>query len=533
MILRRGQNITVNDTDRMRENAGNSMKRPWIKLSTLSILLAGLAPAANSDPLDEPHLNIIPRTPEEAARIADVTGPVTDFSKSMQFEELSAGAATVRVKPNADAFSQPSGNIAFEDELDFKVGNGLFRKIWVSSPSSTLASDGLGPLYNARSCQRCHLKDGRGHPPEGPEDSAISMFLRVSIPGAERDAIAEIADYIATRPDPVYGTQLQDFAVQGHPAEYRMDVAYTEEVIKLAGGGTVSLRHPTYEADDLGYGPLHPDAMLSPRVAPQMIGLGLLEAIPAADILAGVDPDDADEDGISGRANIVWSVEYDQPMLGRFGLKAGMPTIRQQSAGAFAGDIGISSPLFPNGAGECTDRQVSCQTAPHGDGDDRVTEIDEVGLDLVTFYSRNLGVPARRSVNDPVVLRGKEVFYSTGCASCHTPSFVTHRLKDQPEQSFQLIWPYTDMLLHDMGDGLADNRPEARATGREWRTPPLWGIGLTQAVSGHTYFLHDGRARSLLEAVLWHGGEAGAQRDAVIDMSEADRQALIKFLESL
>jgi CxxC motif-containing protein (DUF1111 family) len=264
-----------------------------------------------------------------------------------------------------------------------------------------------------------------------------------------------------------------------------------------------------------------------------MIGLGLLEAIPTTNILANADPDDLNDDGISGRPNVVWSVEFDQPMLGRFGLKAGSPTIMEQSAAAFAGDIGISSPLFPAGAGECTAAQTVCQNAIHGDGDDRGTEIDAEGMDLVTFYSRNLAVPARRDADDPQVLHGKEVFYNSGCTSCHTPSFVTHRLEDQPEQSFQLIWPYTDMLLHDMGEDLADNRPEARATGQEWRTPPLWGIGLTEQVSGHTYFLHDGRARSLLEAVLWHGGEAQTQRDAVTEMTTTDRNALIRFLESL
>ncbi|MEL7279004.1 MAG: di-heme oxidoredictase family protein, partial [Pseudomonadota bacterium] len=219
--------------------------------------------------------------------------------------------------------------------------------------------------------------------------------------------------------------------------------------------------------------------------------------------------------------------------LGRFGLKAGLPTVRHQSASAFAGDIGISSPLIPDPWGECTETQTRCRTAPHGDRDDREFEVDDEGLDLVTFYSQNLGVPARRNVDDPQVLHGKEVFYTTGCVACHQPAFVTHRLEDQPEQSFQLIWPYTDMLLHDMGPGLADNRPEARATGREWRTPPLWGIGLTEEVSGHTYFLHDGRARSLLEAILWHGGEAQSQRDAVVEMPPEDRAALIAFLESL
>lgn len=509
------------------------MKPNNILLVTLVVTGTFALADSTSWDLGDPHLNVIPRTPEEAARIAAVTALTSDFTAPTRFEDKPAGAATVRVARTADAFSKPSGNISFEDELNFKVGNGLFRKLWVSSPSSTLASDGLGPLFNARSCQRCHIKDGRGHPPETPEDNSISMFLRVSIPGTAEDGIAAIQDYIATAPDPTYGTQLQDFAVQGHASEYRLDITYEEEIITLADGVEVSLRHPTYNAADLGYGPLHPDAMLSPRIAPQMIGLGLLEAVPAGDILVNADPDDADGDGISGRPNIVWSVEFDQPMLGRFGLKAGNPTIREQSASAFAGDIGISNPLFTAGSGECTDLQADCLAAIHGDGDDRGTEIDAEGLDLVTFYSRNLGVPARRNVGDPQVLRGKEIFYNTGCTSCHTPSFVTHRLADQPEQSFQLIWPYTDMLLHDMGPGLADNRPEARATGQEWRTPPLWGIGLTQQVSGHTYFLHDGRARSLLEAVLWHGGEAQPQRDAVIDLSTEDRAALIAFLESL
>ena len=513
--------------------------KPWNLL--LVTLVAGSVALADADlpvgapvwDLGDPHLSVIPRTPDEAARIAAITAMDVDFSAAHRFEARSAGAATVRATGTADAFSRPSGNITFEDQLDFKVGNGLFRKLWVSSPASTLASDGLGPLFNARSCQRCHIKDGRGHPPENADDNAISMILRISVPASQDTAIAEIQDYIATGPDPTYGFQMQDFAVQGHASEYRLRVTYADDIVELADGTKVSLRHPTYDAVNLGYGPLHPDAMLSPRVAPQMIGLGLLEAIPAADILARADPDDLDNDGISGRPNVVWSVVFDQPMLGRFGLKAGSPTIMEQSASAFAGDIGISSPLFVAGAGDCTAAQTVCQTAMHGDGDDRGTEIDAAGMDLVAFYSRNLAVPARRGADDADVLQGKQVFYETGCTSCHTPSFVTHRLAGQPAQSFQLIWPYSDMLLHDMGPDLADNRPEARATGTEWRTPPLWGIGLTQQVSGHTYFLHDGRARSLLEAVLWHGGEAASQRDAVKNMTSQQRGALIAFLESL
>ncbi|MEM1129483.1 MAG: di-heme oxidoredictase family protein [Pseudomonadota bacterium] len=497
------------------------------------VLLLGSAVLWAGQTTPEPHLSVIPRTPEETARIAAVTAPPTDFSQPQAFERLSAGAATVPVARDGKAFSLPSGNMPFDDKLTFEIGDALFNKLWVSSPSSTMASDGLGPLYNARSCQRCHINDGRGHAPDGPDDTAVSMFLRVAIPGDPEAAKAEIKDYIPTAPDPNYGRQLQDFSLAGHPAEYRLKVTYDEIAVPLSGGQTASLRAPTYTAADLGYGPLHPDAMLSPRVAPQMIGLGLLEAIPAADILAHTDPDDADGDGISGRANIVWSDEFNRPMLGRFGLKAGLPTIRSQSAAAFAGDIGISSPLNPDPWGDCTDAQDACRIAHHGDGDVRVHEIDAAALDVVTYYSRNLGVPARRDVDDPQVLRGKEVFHTTGCAACHRPAYVTHRLQDQSEQSFQLIWPYTDLLLHDMGPGLADGHPEARATGREWRTPPLWGIGLTQQVSGHTQFLHDGRARSLLEAVLWHGGEAQPHRDAVISMPPEDRDALIRFLESL
>ncbi|MCO6381186.1 di-heme oxidoredictase family protein [Oceanicola sp. 502str15] len=499
----------------------------------LSLLLTLLAAPLAAQNLTDDHLAVTPRTKAEAARIAAVTAPATAFTAPEAFEQNPGGAATVRRRDNADAFSQPSGNIDFARELDFKLGNGLFRKLWVSAPSSTLASDGLGPLYNARSCQRCHLKDGRGHPPESGENDGTTMFLRVSVPGGPKDGIDEIADYIATLPEPTYGGQMQDHSLPGIPAEYRLGITYEEIPVPLSGGETASLRAPTYTAENLGWGPLAPDAMLSPRVAPQMIGLGLIEAIPAADILANADPDDTNGDGISGRANIVWSLEYDKPMLGRFGLKAGMPTIREQSAAAFAGDIGISSPLHPDGFGDCALAQAACQQAPHGDQDARGFEIADDGLDLVTFYSRNLAVPARVAAEDPQVLRGKQLFYETGCIACHTPKFVTHRLPEQPEQSFQLIWPYSDFLLHDMGEGLADHRPEARATGREWRTAPLWGIGLTSQVSGHTQLLHDGRARNLLEAILWHGGEAQSQRDAVVDMPPPDRAALLRYLESL
>lgn len=501
---------------------------------TQSILVAGfLASSAHATPLEDLQLNALPRTEKEAARIKAVTAPTTDFSKPERFEENPAGAATVRARNTRDAFSEPSANIGLEGRMTFNLGNGLFTKTWVAAPSSTKASDGLGPLFNARACQMCHLKDGRGHPPASPDEAPVSLFLRLSRPADASADMAEIADYIATRPDPVYGGQLQTFARPGVPAEATLRITYEDHSITLEDGETIALRSPTYHIDAPAYGPLPGDLMISPRVTPQMIGLGLLEAIPAADILANADPDDANGDGISGRANIVISDARGVPMLGRFGLKAGQPTVLEQSASAFSGDMGLSTPVHPAPWGECTKSEAACRTAPDGVDPSDGLEVSADSLKLVDFYAKNLGVPARRAPADPQVLRGKQVFYEAGCIACHTPKFVTARLKDPTAQSFQLIWPYTDLLLHDMGEGLADHRPEGRATGTEWRTPPLWGIGLTEVVSGQKTFMHDGRARSLLEAIAWHGGEAQGARDYALSQPKPDRDALVRFLESL
>jgi CxxC motif-containing protein (DUF1111 family) len=469
-----------------------------------------------------------------AADVAKILQPTTDFSKPESFERH-PGGATTQDKVGHNAFSLPAANLSFEDRADFFVGNGLFKRLWVSAPSSTQAADGLGPLYNARACQRCHLKDGRGHPPAGPDDSAVSMFLRLSVPPqteGERELLA--AHRQAVIPEPTYGGQLQDLAIQGHAAEGRMVIDYEEMPVTLAGGEVVSLRKPSYSVADLGYGPLADDVMLSPRVAPPMIGLGLLEAIPEEQILAHADPDDRDGDGISGRPNQVWSAERQQPMLGRFGWKAGNPTLLQQASEALAGDIGVSNPLVPTPWGECTEAQVACRQAPDGSSAqyDNLEAPGEV-MDKILFYSRHLAVPARRDLYEAQTLRGKQLFYEAGCIACHVPKFVTARDAAEPALRYQLIWPYTDLLLHDMGEGLADHRPEGLADGREWRTAPLWGIGLTEAVNGHSQFLHDGRARNLAEAILWHGGEAQAARDRFAAMTQEERAALIAFVSSL
>ncbi len=472
------------------------------------------------------------------ASLPALLAPTTDFTKPEPGEAKPGGEATSRGSTDTpNAFSLSSGNMDFKRELDFKVGNGIFRKNWVSAPSSTDASDGLGPLFNSRACQNCHLKDGRGHPPLSSDvtDDSGSMLVRLSVPPATEEEKTLLASHKANSlPDPTYGGQLQDFAIQGIKAEGKLKIAYTEKEVKLAGGEIVSLRVPAYSLADLNYGPASPNLMLSPRVAPQMIGLGLLEAVPEEQILANADPDDADKDGISGKPNMVWSREHNKVMLGRFGWKAGIPTIAQQAAEAFNGDIGLSTTMIPKGAGDCTAKETECLAAPTGDSPKyQNVEVGDELFNMVVFYSKNLAVPARRKPDDPEVLKGKELFYRIGCTACHRPKFMTGEASGQPHLSHQLIYPYTDLLLHDMGAGLSDNRPEGEASGSEWRTAPLWGIGLTQIVNGHTLFLHDGRARNITEAILWHGGEAQGARDKFAALPKEDRDRLVAFVNSL
>jgi CxxC motif-containing protein (DUF1111 family) len=272
------------------------------------------------------------------------------------------------------------------------------------------------------------------------------------------------------------------------------------------------------------YMPLPSDVMYSPRIAPPVFGLGLLEGISESDILALADPADANGDGISGKANYSYDISKQRITLGRFGWKAATPSVLQQTAGAYHQDMGITSYLFPNES-----------SAGQSNNNDLVPEkeISDSLLEAVAHYVRTLAVPARRGVNDPEVMHGKQLFNSIGCASCHTPSFTTSTNMAFAEISNQRIFPYTDMLLHDMGEGLADNRPDHLADGYEWRTAPLWGIGLTAVVNGHNNYMHDGRARSFEEAILWHGGEGEASKNAFVNLNAEDREALVAFLFSL
>ncbi|WP_249199299.1 di-heme oxidoredictase family protein [Photobacterium sp. GJ3] len=443
-----------------------------------------------------------------------------------RFIQLKSGGETSVSKTGANAFSLPAANLPLVNRLDFSVGNSFFRNPWVQAPATTDARDGLGPLFNTNGCQNCHIKDGRGHPPEDGDTNVVSMLVRLSIPAltdAQKKAL--ITDGVI--PEPMYGGQLQDFALPDAKPEGQVRVDYTEIPVTFADGEVVSLRKPTLTLTDLNYGDLHPDVMMSARIAPPMIGLGLLEQIPERTLEALAKAQADEGQGISGKMNRVWDVEKKETVAGRFGWKAGQPTLKQQNAAAFNGDVGLTSTLFP--VENCTSGQTICQTLPNGGA----PEVSDKIMNFIEFYSRHLGVPMRRQLDDPAALRGEQLFAYIGCGTCHQSNLKTAKVDTLPALSEQTIHPYTDLLLHDMGEGLADHRDEFLANGREWRTAPLWGIGYTEEVNGHTYYLHDGRARNMMEAVLWHGGEAQSSRDRVLQLNKTDREALMAFLNSL
>ncbi|MGB3467333.1 MAG: di-heme oxidoredictase family protein [Cyclobacteriaceae bacterium] len=432
-------------------------------------------------------------------------------------EEFSGGAATV-FDESVNAFGNAAPNLTGDKDLTFVSGNAFFKRNWVTAPSSTVDLDGLGPVFNARSCSGCHALDGRGRPPLPGEDHTLGLLFRLSVPGVSTNGGPLV--------HPAYGGQLNTRSILGVPVEATVDVKYVEVEGEFTDGKKYSLRMPLYEFLDPAYGEIS-DALVSPRVANHMVGLGLLEAISELDLISKEDPEDLDDDGISGRANRVWDIERQQKVIGRFGWKANQPTVRQQVAGAFVGDIGLTSSIFPDEP--CTSPQLDCNEAQSGGSPEVRDEI----LDRVVLYSAALAVPKRRDWKEPEVLKGKQLFMETGCAGCHTPKWTTGDHPDFPEFSNQTIRPYTDLLLHDMGEALADNRPDFEASGREWRTPPLWGLGLLQTVNQHEFLLHDGRARGFEEAILWHGGEAQTAKEKYISLSSEDRQNLIRFLRSL
>jgi CxxC motif-containing protein (DUF1111 family) len=416
-----------------------------------------------------------------------------------------------------EAFTRSIHGLAFNEQRMFTKGHKLFRDEWVTSPASTKTRDGLGPTFNARSCEGCHVRDGRAGATKPDGSLATGILFRLSVPGKDTDG--------GPKPVPAYGGQLQPFGVLGVPGEGQVKVTYTDVPGQYADGTPYVLHQPKYEFVNLAFGPMPKDVKVSPRTAPAMIGLGLLEAVSDQAILALADPEDRNKDGISGRANIVWNVEKQATSVGRFGWKANQPNLKQQTAGAFQGDIGITSHMFP--VENCMPAQTACRKAPNGGK----PELEPSILDNIVFYGKVLGVPEPRP--NEAAKAGEKLFASFQCASCHLPHLQSDKvypieaLRDKDVQAF------TDLLLHDMGPGLADNREDFLASGTEWRTTPLWGIGLIELVNKHSQYLHDGRARSLEEAILWHGGEAEAAKEKFRTAPQEQRHQLLEFLKAL
>lgn len=427
-------------------------------------------------------------------------------------EALLGGDGTI-FDDGAEAFNYPARNLPDAQRDPFQIGDGLFNRNWVAAPATPEGHDGLGPTYNAISCSTCHANNGRGEPPQSAGDPFLGLLLRLAIPGA--------GPHGGPNPDPSYGDQLQNFAILGVPAEGTPHVAYAEQPGTYPDGTAYSLRAPSYTIDGLAFGPLDPGIAIGPRMAPQMIGLGLLEAVDEQTLLGF-----AAQNG--GHPNHVWDATKQATVLGRFGWKANQPSLEQQTFGAFRNDIGITSATFPTE--NCPPPQTACAAAPPPSDQPNLSDLE---ANAMVVHALALAVPARRNLDDATAQRGEQLFSQVGCASCHVPKMQTGALAGWDALSNQTIRPFTDLLLHDMGAALADGRPDYEATGSEFRTPPLWGLGLANSINGYLFLLHDGRARSFEEAILWHGGQGQAAADAWKALPTQDRAAVVAFLGTL
>jgi len=424
-----------------------------------------------------------------------------------------AGGATTIRNRSSQAFTLPAPNLdAFWGDRH-AAGDLAFEAAFVTPPANV--NPGLGPLFNSSSCVACHINNGRGLSEKGQRVVRVSQLTddaSLSLPPDHVYTLEAVAATANTPPVPGLGTQVQEQGVYGYAPEATVEVTWQTQDGQYPDGTPYSLRSPQLQITRRDGTPLNGAIAASNRIPLPVFGLGLLEAVPKSDVLALADPDDHDGDGISGRPNYVWNVEQQADTLGRFGWKANTPTLRQQSASAYANDMGVTNPMFPDSNG--------------------YQDIGNDIIELSTIYVQTLAVPARTAVDDPQVQQGERLFADANCTACHTPQLRTgsHKI---PALVNQTIHPYTDLLLHDMGPALADNRPDFQASGSEWRTTPLWGVGLAQTVLPYSGYLHDGRARNLEEAILWHGGEAEASKETFRQMDARDRAALVQFLKSL
>jgi CxxC motif-containing protein (DUF1111 family) len=441
---------------------------------------------------------------------------------------LSAGPFTTG-ETGEQAFSTPYAGLNQEQAREFAEGHAQFNEAWVLAPAHGVW--GLGPTFNEDRCAHCHANNGRAAAPDEGQEIERGMLVRLSIPGKAKQG--------GPLPHPAYGDQLQNRGIEGRvPPEGLAIIHWREKKVAFADGEIRSLRSPTLELSNLQFGELGPDTMLSVRIAQQVVGLGLLEAVPESTILDIARSQQ--NTAVAGHPNYVWDIENERRVMGRFGWKANQPSLRQQAAAAFNADIGATSFLFTEK--NCPPIQQQCLELPSASkcggqggctGNTFRPEVLPSRLANITFYLQTLAVPARRSLSDPQVRRGEALFAELRCASCHLPELRTGAKAFIAAAANLTIHPYTDLLLHDMGEELADGRPDFEASGREWRTAPLWGIGLIRAVNGKVSLLHDGRARDVSEAVLWHGGQAEASRESFRALSAAEREALVKFVESL
>ncbi len=470
----------------------------------------------------------------KAAKFLTMAGALALFAGvlSPAFTETTPASAAA-VLPHM-AYLQPVPDLQDAQKKNFRAGEKVFNTLWIAVPEDQISKWwdlsqpgpggsewGLGPTFLAQSCVSCHVQAGRGRTNDGGGGPVFMQSLRLSVPGA--------GPHGSPNPEPNYGLQIQSFDTSQREGvkfgEGEVHIDWKTSSFAFPDGSSIELRKPVVRLEKLGFGPLAQGVMTSLRNSQAIFGLGHLEAVSEADILALAEWQKSQ--GLNGRPNYVRDDINDKMSIGRFGWKANQPSLRQQLAAAFLGDIGTTSTIYPTQ--NCPSAQKDCLAAKHSGK----PELREELWDSLTFWVSALDVPAPRDREQPTVMRGEKLFSAVNCAQCHVPELKTGKSALIPQLSGKTIRPYTDLLLHDMGPELADGRPDFKASGRDWRTPPLWGIGLSKQVNGSTNFLHDGRARNLLEAIVWHGGEAEASRKLFMKLSKDERDDLIAFLNSL